>query len=94
MVAGSTVAEGIRIAHPPRGRQVLAAIHESEGTVLTVTDREVIRARRAMARLGLFIEPTSAVAIAGLRKLDKMLDSDEVTVVPLTGSGLKASVMT
>jgi threonine synthase len=89
---GPTVAEGICIAHPPRGRQVLEAIRDSEGTALTVTDREVIRARRAMARLGLFIEPTSAAAVAGLRKLDKMLDPENVTVVPLTGSGLKAPV--
>ncbi|MFQ5855942.1 MAG: threonine synthase [Anaerolineae bacterium] len=89
---GHTIAEGIRIAQPPRGRQVLEAIRETEGSVLTVTDREVARARRAMARLGLFIEPTSAVAVAGLRKLDKMLDSEEVTVMPLTGSGLKVLV--
>lgn len=89
---GYTIAEGIRIAHPPRGRQVLEAVRVTEGSVLTVTDREVVRARRAMARLGLFIEPTSAVAVAGLRKLDKMLDREEVTVMPLTGSGLKAPV--
>lgn len=88
--ARRTIAEGIRIAHPPRGRQVLQAIRESGGTVLTVTDREMVRAQVAIARLGLFIEPTSAVAIAGLRKLDKMLDSEQITVVPLTGSGLKA----
>ncbi len=92
LAAGRTVAEGIRITDPPRGRQILQALRESEGTVLTVTDREVVRAQRAMARLGLFIEPTSAVAVAGLRKLDKMLDDEDVTVMPLTGSGLKAPV--
>ncbi|MFQ5594417.1 MAG: threonine synthase [Anaerolineae bacterium] len=91
LVPGPTIAEGIRIAHPPRGRQVLEALRDSGGTALTVTDREILRAQRAMARLGLFIEPTSAVAIAGLRKLDKMLESDNITVVPLTGSGLKVS---
>ncbi len=89
---GQTIAEGIRIGQPPRGRQVLQAIRESGGTILTVTDREVVRARRAMARLGLFIEPTSAVSVAGLRKLDKMLNDEDITVMPLTGSGLKASV--
>lgn len=94
VVPAPTIAEGIRISHPPRGRQVLQAIRDSGGTALTVTDREVIRAQRAMARLGLFIEPTSAVAIAGLRKLDKMLESDTVNVVPLTGSGLKSAVTT
>lgn len=89
---GQSIAEGIQIANPARGRQVLAALRETKGTVLTVTDREVVRARRAMARLGLFIEPTSAVSVAGLRKLDKMLNDEDITVMPLTGSGLKASV--
>jgi threonine synthase len=92
MMAGDTIAEGIRIAHPPRGPQVLEAIRQTDGAVLTVTDAEVIRAQRTMARIGLFVEPTSAVAGAGLRKLDRILGEGEVTVIPLTGSGLKAPV--
>jgi threonine synthase len=91
-VAGRTIAEGIRISHPPRGRQILEAIRTTAGSVLTVTDREVERAQRAIARLGFFVEPTAAVAVAGLRKLDKMLREGDITVIPLTGSGLKAAV--
>jgi threonine synthase len=91
-VPGRTIAEGIRIGSPPRSRQVLEALRETDGTVLTVTDREVIRAQRALARLGLFVEPTAAAAVAGLRKLDKMVSDGETTAMPLTGSGLKAPV--
>lgn len=90
--AGDTIAEGIRISHPPRGPQVLEVVRQTGGAVLTVTDLEVIQAQHAMARLGLFIEPTSAVAAAGLRKLDRVLGEGEVTIVPLTGSGLKVPV--
>ena len=88
---GDTIAEGIRIANPPRGRQVLEAIRKTGGAVLTVTDDEIVQAQHALARLGLFVEPTSAVAVAGLRKLDRVLGPTETTVVPLTGSGLKAA---
>ena len=90
MKRGDTIAEGIRIANPPRGRQVLEAIRATGGAVLTVTDDEIVQAQHALARLGLFVEPTAAVAVAGLRKLDRVLGPTEKTVVPLTGSGLKA----
>jgi len=93
MERGDTIAEGIRIANPPRGRQVLEAIRQTGGTVLTVTDAEIVQAQHALARLGLFVEPTSAAAVAGLRKLDRVLGPSEQTVVPLTGSGLKAPVV-
>jgi threonine synthase len=89
--AGETIAEGIRITQPSRGRQVLRAIRESGGTVVAVDDAEIQDAQAMLARLGLYVEPTSATAVAALRKLDKMIAPDEVTVVPLTGSGLKSA---
>jgi threonine synthase len=89
--AGETIAEGIRIARPSRGRQVLRAIRETGGTVVAVDDAEIQDAQAMLARLGLYVEPTSATAMAALRKLDKMIAPDEVTVVPLTGSGLKSA---
>ena len=84
---GRTVAEGIRIARPVRGRQVLAAVRETDGRVLAVDDGEALEARDELARRGLYVEPTSAVAIAALRELAP--DPAQITVVPLTGSGLK-----
>jgi threonine synthase len=92
-VPAYTIAEGIRIAYPPRGRQILEAIRETDGMVLVVTDDETLRAQHAMAQLGLFVEPTSAVAVAGVRKLDKTVSATEITVLPLTGSGLKSTVV-
>ncbi len=45
------------------------------------------------AQKGLYIEPTSATAIAGLNELikHKEINSDERTVVVLNGIGLKAT---
>jgi threonine synthase len=91
VTAGKTVAEGICIARPSRGRQVLRAIRETGGAVVTVDDTEVQNARVMLARLGLYVEPTSATAAAALRKLDKTIAADEITVIPLTGSGLKSA---
>ena len=85
-----TVAEGISIAQPVRGRQILAAVREAGGAVLAVSDEATLRARDELARRGLYVEPTSAVAIAALPQLRYLIKDEEFTVVPLTGSGLKS----
>jgi len=85
-----TVAEGISTARPVRGRQVLAAVRETGGAVLAVSDEATLRARDELARRGLYVEPTSAVAIAALLQLRGLIGPEELTVVPLTGSGLKS----
>jgi threonine synthase len=81
-----SVAEGIMLARPLRDREILRAVRETGGCALAVTDEETIAARRALARTGLFVEPTSAVVAAALRKLDL----PGVIVAGLTGSGLKS----
>ncbi len=89
---GETVAEGIRINKPVRGREALAAIKASGGLALSIQEKEIGEAQAELARHGLFIEPTSAVALAGLKRLIErnIIRSSELTVVPLTGSGLKS----
>lgn len=87
---GATVAEGVRISRPLRGREILDAVRETNGRVLAVSDEETLAGRDALARRGLYIEPTSAVAIAALAHLRPVIGADEITVVPLTGSGFKS----
>lgn len=85
-----TIAEGICIAKVVRGRQVLQAIRKTGGAVLAVDDEATRQAQGLLAQQGLYVEPTSAVAIAGLQELAQVIAPGEVTVVPLTGSGLKS----
>ena len=85
-----TMAEGIAIAEPVRGRQILEAIRETDGRVLTVTEKEIGIAMREMGAKGHFIEPTSAATIAGLKKYLKHI-KNEIIVSTLTGMGLKAA---
>ena len=85
-----TIAEGISSARPVRGRQILAAVRGTGGAVLAVSDEATLRARDQLARRGLYVEPTSAVAIAALLQLRDLIGPEELTVVPLTGSGLKS----
>lgn len=87
-----TIAEGVASARPTRAREVIAAVRTSQGTVLAVSEAEIQSALEALARSGLFVEPTSAVAAAGLTRLmaDGTITAQQHTVLVLTGSGLKA----
>ena len=88
----STIAEGIRIAAPDRADAILQACRESDGELLTVSEEEIISALFRLGRAGLYVEPTAAVAPAGALKLAAAgrLPAEGITVIPLTGSGLKA----
>lgn len=80
---GTTLAEGIRVLHPLRGDFVLNAIRETGGSVLAVDDPEIYAGHTALARLGLYVEPTCAAVWPVLDQVPGDL------VVVLTGSGLK-----
>jgi len=86
-----SVAEGLAIAQPVRGRRLLQAIRETGGTCTVVEDNAILSAQRQLAHHGLYIEPTSATAVAALEAVFKLAGPDETIVVPLTGSGLKGS---
>jgi threonine synthase len=86
-----TLAEGIACREPIRGRAVLAALRASGGGAFTVTETEIRDALLGLARSGFYVEPTGAVAAAGLRRLASGGGVPPgPTVVVLTGSGLKA----
>lgn len=85
----ATIAQGLQIADPPRGPEILAALRESGGSMLNVSESEIRRGMALAANLGWFVEPSTAVAVAGVVKLDKQIDEGETVVLPLTGTGLK-----
>jgi len=85
-----TRAEGIAIARPPRLAEMVAALRNSRGDCITVTEVEIEAAAKLLSEAGLYVEPTAAVAAAGALRYfaDKAIGRSKV-VVPLTGSGLK-----
>lgn len=89
---GATIAEGIRIAAPDRAEAILQACRESRGALLTVSEEDILSTLFQLGRAGLYVEPTAAVAPAGALRLAAagQLPAGGITVIPLTGSGLKA----
>lgn len=88
-----TIAEGIASSKPTRVREVLSAVRDSGGAIVAVTEDEIVAALGTLARMGLYVEPTSAAAAAGVSQLihSGAIRRDESTVLVLTGTGLKAS---
>lgn len=87
-----TIATAIRIGNPANWRKAEEARDESRGIISVVSDDEILDAYRVLAELeGIFVEPASAVGVAGLIKLcHQGYFKKEVKVVCiLTGHGLK-----
>src|SRR5437660_4447302 len=83
-----TVASAIRIGHPVRWEDAMAAARDSRGSMRAVSDEEILAAFRLLAsKEGMFCEPASAASVAGLLKYGA--DAAEQVVCVLTGRGLK-----
>ncbi|MCC6148354.1 MAG: threonine synthase [Anaerolineaceae bacterium] len=85
-----TLAEGIAIAEPLRGMQILRAVKDSGGKFITVHEEEIASALRGVCRQGFYIEPTAAAVVAGIWKYVQTAPS-EVIVSIFTGHGLKST---
>ena len=92
-VARPTVAESIQVGNPVSlGWRALAALRESKGTAVALSDEEILEAQSLTARLaGIFAEPAAATSVAAARRLRAagVIGPDELVVCNLTGHGLK-----
>lgn len=87
-----TVATAIRIGRPASAHLARAAVTESGGRFLSVTDAEILETYSFLAsQAGVFAEPASCASVAGLRKLARQgeFPTGEPVVAVLTGHGLK-----
>jgi threonine synthase len=87
----STIAESLAIGAPHHGRRALAAVRESDGLMLAVTDREMLQAVHVLGeRAGLIVDPGSAAALAGLNALlrDRRLPRSAGVALVLPAGGL------
>jgi threonine synthase len=84
-----TIAEGIAVANPVRGENILKAIYDTNGCAVAVNDEEIRLAKMDTERKGIGIEMTSAAAVAALHKLGSWLQEEDDIMILLTSSGLK-----
>lgn len=87
-----TIATAIRIGNPASWEKAMRAIRESKGIVAAVTDKEILESYQLLARKeGVFAEPASCAALAGILKMKRegRLEKGVTVVLILTGNGLK-----
>lgn len=83
-----TLAEGIAIGAPARSKQILEAVRETNGTFISITEEEILSARKLLADKGFYVEVTSAANYAGYLKYIKA--PEEKIIIPLCGAGIKS----
>jgi threonine synthase len=82
-----TIAGGIRVSQPSRGKCLLELSKTYDLRFITVEEERIIPGRDCLAQLGFYVEPTSAVVWDALNQV--IGDVPEPIVLVLTGSGLK-----
>lgn len=87
----TTIASAIRIGAPASWIKAVGALRESGGVVESVSDAEIIAAKRAVDGAGIGAEAASCASVAGLRKLvaSGVIGRGERVVCVLTGHILK-----
>jgi threonine synthase len=87
-----TIASAIRIGNPASWELALAARDDSDGYFGAIDDAKILEAHRILSReVGIFVEPASAISVAGL--LDRAeageIPAGSRVVLTVTGHGLK-----
>jgi threonine synthase len=87
-----TIAAGLRVPSAVGDRLMLAALRESEGTAVAVSDEAILEAQAQLAAAeGIFAAPEGAASVAAARKLaaDGWINPGERVVLFNTGTGMK-----
>jgi threonine synthase len=91
-IVANTIADSISAGLPRDRIKAMAAVKETGGAYIRVSDEEILTAIPALARgCGVFAEPAGAASYAGLLRAveDDLVDRHERIVVLNTGNGLK-----
>ncbi len=87
-----TIASAIRIGNPASWALALEARDANNGYFGMFSDEEILRAHRILsAEVGIFVEPASAISVAGLleRAEAGAIPKGSTVVLTVTGHGLK-----
>lgn len=87
-----TLASAIRIGNPASWELALAAREQTDGYFGAIDDDTILAAQRILsAEVGIFVEPASAISVAGLLERSDAgeIPKGAIVVLTVTGHGLK-----
>jgi len=88
----NTLADSIAVGVPRNPDKALRAIRDSHGTMINVSDAQILEAMRLLGRTtGVFGEPAGVTGLAGIQKAiaEGIIHQDESVAFVVTGNGLK-----
>jgi len=90
----TSIADALVSVNPPLLDIMTNNLREAKGDAVMVEENEILRAFKELAKLGFFVEPSSAVAYAAYKKQlsNKETSKNDKTVIILTGTGLKVTL--
>ncbi|MCF7928816.1 MAG: threonine synthase [Spirochaetales bacterium] len=89
-VSSDTCCDSISVNVPRGGCFALGRLSKHGGGCIRVSDDQALQAQMELSSgAGLFAEPSSAAALAGLRVFEKEIPEDASVVLLITGNGLK-----
>lgn len=88
--AQPTLAEGISIGVPMRGEEILEYIYKYNIQVVTAPEDNILDARMALARKGIYCEHTTSACYAAYLKYCELNGRTRDSLIPMTGAGLKS----
>jgi threonine synthase len=91
-VIPDTLAKSLAIGNPASGPFALETIIETNGGAVATPEEEIVTGIELLAETeGIFTETAGGVVVSSLKKLAENgeIDSDEVTIIFITGNGLK-----
>jgi threonine synthase len=84
---GQTLAEGVRVRNPVRSKALLDEMDGGQNRIIAVQEDKILSGRDNLARMGLYVEPTSAIVWDAVMQAAGKVP--EPIVALLTGSGFK-----
>ena len=88
--AKPTLAEGIAIAKPARGTEILSSDYAGEREVITIKEDDIEPARNFLASRGFYVEHTTAAIYAAYASYTKSHKIEDRSIISMCGAGLKS----
>lgn len=91
----TSIADALVSVNPPLLDIMIRQLNKVKGDAVVVEENETLSSFEELANQGFFVEPSSAVAYAAYEKQirNKEASRSDETVIILTGSGLKTTLM-
>lgn len=90
IVPEATLAEGVAIGEPMRGKALLKSIYKHHIEVITAPEDRILEARAILAQKGIYCEHTTAATYAAYLSYCKKNGQISDCLIPMCGAGLKS----